>query len=77
MSKINTATMAEHGLLDWAGAADYTGLTQTYFRRLTDRGMGPRRIRPSQNLSLFRTADLDAWMASWSEGGVNDKKRPR
>jgi hypothetical protein len=58
----------------WQGAADYCGVSLSYFRNLTKTGAGPTYLKPSPKKILFRKDDLDAWIASWvvKSNGMRD-----
>jgi hypothetical protein len=46
-------------------AAAYAGVSLSYLNRQCIQRTGPSFIRPSPHKTLFRKADVDAWVASW------------
>ena len=46
-------------------AAEYANVSVQYLQRQCVQRTGPAFIRPSPKRTLFRKADLDAWVASW------------
>ena len=57
--------MSEVLLDKWAAAA-HTGLSPAKLINQCRLGTGPTFIRPSPHAMMFRVADLDAWMATWT-----------
>jgi hypothetical protein len=52
-------------LLTEKEAAEFCGLEAGYFRNLRRTGHGPRFVRPSPHATLYRKADLEAWLNNW------------
>jgi predicted DNA-binding transcriptional regulator AlpA len=52
-------------LLDRQQAAEYCYLPDDKFKNQMKSGCGPRYIKISAHVILFRKEDLDQWMASW------------
>jgi excisionase family DNA binding protein len=46
-------------------AAQYAGVSLSYLKRQCVQRTGPAFIRPSPRRTMFRKADVDAWVASW------------
>lgn len=72
--------MSEVLLDKWAAAA-HTGLSPAKLINQCRLGTGPTFIRPSPHAMMFRVADLDAWMATWtvhprSRAIPCDRRRP-
>ena len=58
-----------HKLMTWKDAAQHCGVPERYLRNQTRAGNGPKYLQPSTRTILFRTQDLDAWVASWKVVG--------
>lgn len=52
-------------LLNETEAAEFCGLQDEYFRNLRRSGHGPTYVKPSERVILYRTSDLETWIASW------------
>lgn len=48
-------------------AADYLNVSQMTLRRWREQHIGPKWLRPSSALILYRQADLDAWLRHLAE----------
>ena len=58
-----------HKLKTWKDAAQHCGVPERYLRNQTKAGNGPKYLQPSTRTILFRTQDLDEWVASWKVVG--------
>lgn len=55
----------EDRLIEEREAAVLCGLDPTYFRNLRRTSHGPRYVRPSPHVTLYRKSDVEAWRDSW------------
>ncbi|MBC7596085.1 MAG: helix-turn-helix domain-containing protein [Kineosporiaceae bacterium] len=63
--------MTENQYLDPDQAGDYLHLTVGHLAQLRYRGQGPRYLKPTPKVVLYRRSDLDAWLnASSVEPGA-------
>jgi len=60
-------------LLDENEAATLCGLETKYFRNLRRTAHGPKYVRPSPHVTLYRKSDVEAWRDSWLCTGAPDQ----
>ena len=55
----------DNRLLTYQEAAQYCGLTESYFRNQHKERQGPEFVKPSPRRVFFTPRALDRWMANW------------